>query len=52
MYQTIIIDDEEPARLRLKRLLSNFQEKITVVAEADCGRQAIDLIEHHLYNRL
>lgn len=50
MYQTIIIDDEEPARLRLKRLLSNFQEKIILVAEADCGQQAIDLIEQHQPN--
>jgi len=35
--------DEQPARLRLKRLLSNFQEKITLVAEADCGRHVIFL---------
>ena len=47
MYQTIIIDDEQPARLRLKRLLSNYPNKITVVAEADCGRQAIEQIEQH-----
>ncbi len=47
MHKTIIIDDEEPARLRLNRLLSNFQDKISVVAEADCGEQAIELIEQH-----
>lgn len=50
MYQTIIIDDEQPARLRLKRLLSNHSDKINWVAEADCGRQAIELIEQHQPN--
>jgi len=47
MHQTIIIDDEQPARLRLRRLLSNYKEKINIVAEADCGQQAIELIEAH-----
>lgn len=42
--RTIIVDDERPARERLKRLLSDIAH-IELIGEADSGVQAIDLIE-------
>lgn len=45
MFTTIIIDDENPARIRLKRLLTSFADKIEILAEADCGIDAIHQIE-------
>ena len=45
MFTTILIDDENPARIRLKRLLSSFADKIEILAEADCGIDAIHQIE-------
>jgi two-component system LytT family response regulator len=44
-YKTIIIDDEELARERLKRLISDFPEYIRIVGEAVNGDQAESLIE-------
>ncbi len=45
MFTTIIIDDENPARIRLKRLLSSFADKIEIIGEADCGIDAIHQVE-------
>ena len=45
MFTTIIIDDENPARIRLKRLLTSFADKVTIIGEADCGIDAIHQIE-------
>lgn len=45
MFTAIIIDDENPARIRLKRLLSGFTDKIEIIGEADCGIDAIHQIE-------
>ncbi len=42
--RTIIVDDEELARERLRRLLAS-EERIEVVAEASDGRSAVDLID-------
>ncbi|MFI2742541.1 LytR/AlgR family response regulator transcription factor [Zhouia sp. PK063] len=44
MFNTIIIDDELPARLHLKKLLSHFSKDIKVIAEAQSGSEARDLI--------
>lgn len=44
-YKTIIVDDEELARERLKRLISGFPEYIKIVGEAVNGDQAAALIE-------
>lgn len=44
MWKTIIIDDEQLARQRLKRLLSNYPE-IDIVAEAENGLEGLMLIE-------
>lgn len=44
-WKTIIIDDEEPARRRLKRLLDNYADIIEVVAEAVNGEDGIEKIE-------
>jgi two-component system LytT family response regulator len=45
MFSTIIIDDENPARLRLKRLFEAHVDTIQVIGEADCGKDAIERIE-------
>ncbi|MDB4727873.1 LytTR family DNA-binding domain-containing protein [Saprospiraceae bacterium] len=45
MFTTFIIDDENPARLRIKKLLEAYTDKIEVVGEADCGKDAITKIE-------
>ena len=42
--RTLIVDDEAPARERLKRYLSDL-EGLTVIGEADDGLQAVEMIE-------
>ena len=44
MLKTLIVDDEVPARERLKSLLSQNQS-VDLVGEAEDGIQAIELIE-------
>ena len=44
-YKTIIVDDEELARNRIKHLLSSFPEIIQIISEACNGNQAESLIE-------
>ncbi len=44
--RALIVDDEPPARSRLRRLLDEQQE-IDIVAEAGSAREAIELIEEH-----
>ena len=47
MWKTIVIDDEQLARQRIKRLLSQYDE-IEIVAEAENGAEGLVLInEHH-----
>ena len=46
MISVLIVDDEQPARQRLRRLLAEHTE-IKVVGEADNGQQALDLIAQH-----
>jgi two-component system LytT family response regulator len=43
-YTTLIIDDEQLARERLKKLLASFQETFTIVGEAKNGNEAEQLI--------
>lgn len=43
-YSTLIIDDERLARVRLRKLLSNFPEQFSVVGEAKNGLEAEELI--------
>lgn len=43
MIRILIVDDEQPARERLRELLRAFQE-VQIVGEADCGEQAIERI--------
>lgn len=40
----VIIEDETPSRNRLKRLLSAFNDIITLIGEADNGNDAVKLI--------
>jgi two-component system LytT family response regulator len=44
IYTTIIIDDEPLANSRLKKLLSNFSDKILIIGEAQTGTEAKTLI--------
>jgi two-component system LytT family response regulator len=43
-FNTIIIDDEEPARERIKRLLVNHSNIIEIIGEADDGESAYKII--------
>ena len=43
-YTTLIIDDEQLARERLKKLLANFQKTFTIIGEAKNGNEAEKLI--------
>lgn len=43
MIRVLVVDDEQPARERLRELLGAFQE-VQIVGEADCGEQAIERI--------
>ncbi len=45
-FLTVVVDDEAPARRRLRRLLDAHPE-VVVVAEADCGAEAVRLIGEH-----
>src|SRR6188768_2898404 len=45
MYKAVIIDDEYPARLMLRRLASDHQDKIEIIAEASNGGEAVKIIE-------
>jgi two-component system LytT family response regulator len=42
--RTLIVDDESPARQRLKRLLADI-EGVEIIGEAEDGLQAVELIE-------
>lgn len=46
MYKTIVIDDEQLARQRIKRLLKAYDE-IEIIAEAENGAEGLLLIEQH-----
>jgi len=43
-YRTLIVDDEEPARIRLIQLLSKYHEMISIIGEAVNGIQAVEMI--------
>lgn len=45
MFTAFIIDDENPARLRVKKLLEAYTDKVKILGEADCGRDAIEKVE-------
>lgn len=44
LITTVIVEDEEPSRNRLKRLLAAFGNTIEVVGEADDGLKAVEII--------
>lgn len=46
VYQTILIDDEMPARMRLRHMLSDHPQ-IKIIAEADNGISAVELVNQH-----
>ena len=46
MWKTIIIDDEQLARQRIKRLLTAYDE-VEVIAEAENGLEGLELIHLH-----
>ncbi len=43
--KTLLVDDEAPARERLRRLLNNIQTPIEIVGESENGLQALEFIE-------
>ncbi|UNZ00032.1 LytTR family DNA-binding domain-containing protein [Zhouia spongiae] len=45
-YTTLIVDDEPPARQRLKELLSGFTDTFNVIDEATNGIEGIEKIKH------
>ncbi len=45
VWKTLIIDDEELARFRLRRLLNNYSELIEIAGEAINGEDGIEKIE-------
>ena len=47
MWKTIVIDDEQLARQRIKRLLKAYDE-IDIIAEAENGEQGLQCIHQHL----
>lgn len=44
-YRTLIADDEQPARDRLKKLLAEHAEKIELVGEAQNGLECLEMID-------
>lgn len=49
MLRTLIVDDEAPARARLRRLLTPFAEagRLSVVGDASDGVEALELLKTH-----
>jgi two-component system LytT family response regulator len=43
--KTLLVDDEAPARERLRRLLNNIQSPVEIVGESENGLQALEFIE-------
>lgn len=46
MISVLIVDDEQPARQRLRRLLDEHPQ-LDIIGEAENGQQALDLIEQN-----
>ncbi|MEO1050892.1 MAG: LytTR family DNA-binding domain-containing protein [Bacteroidota bacterium] len=44
-FKALVIEDEGPARRRLKRLLENHQHEIEVIGEASNGEEGLSMIE-------
>ncbi|PYQ55064.1 MAG: DNA-binding response regulator [Acidobacteria bacterium] len=43
-YRTVLVDDDEPARRRLARLLQAAHPEIAIVGEAASGEEAVELL--------
>jgi len=46
LYRTLIADDEQPARDRLRKLLSEYPDKIELIGEAQNGIECLEMINH------
>lgn len=44
-YRTLIADDEQPARDRLKKLLAEHADKVELIGEAQNGLECLEMIE-------
>src|SRR5690349_449107 len=44
-YRTLVADDEQPARDRLKKLLSEHSHKIELIGEAKNGLECSEMID-------
>ncbi len=45
MIKVVVIDDESPARMRVKAMIANHPEQLQLLGEADCGKAGIALVE-------
>jgi len=45
-FKTLIIEDEEPARIRLEKLLSQYSENIELIGSAVNGREGLEKINN------
>jgi len=43
-YKTVIVDDEQLARVRLKKMIEEFPETFELIGEADSGADAVEKI--------
>lgn len=44
-YRTLIADDEQPARHRLKKLLAEHADQVELIGEAENGIQCVEMID-------
>src|SRR5512133_4209270 len=44
-YRTLIADDEQPARDRLKKLLAEHADQVELIGEAENGIQCVEMID-------
>jgi len=44
-YRTLIADDEQPARDRLRKLLSEYPDKIVLIGEAQNGIECLEMVD-------
>src|SRR5659263_72955 len=45
-YRTLIADDEQPARDRLKKLLAEHADKVELIGEANNGLECLEMIDN------
>lgn len=46
IYKAVIVDDELPARLMIKHLLTKYADEIQIIGEVKTGKEAIEIINN------